>query len=110
MSTTEIIAIQQEMTVGQPSPSQIADFRVRLAGYYASSTDEFGELEMYRAREWERFRKDSKSAADAERAFEASEQGQRYLKLKHTLRKLEKLMSACGSKLRTAENEARGNY
>ena len=89
--------IQEKLRSGVVlSPSQYAEFHRILAGEYAFYSDSWSILEIekndvsaqYRALE------EVKSDAQAERMFFVTDKGKEYIKTKHYLKKIEKMLSS----------------
>lgn len=93
-----------------PTPGEAAEKRIILSEEYSRLSDEMGELEQKVAMYFVTHRVDYKSDTACERAFDATEDGQRLIFLHRRTKGLEKEISALNSYLRTKENEARNYY
>lgn len=82
----------------------------RLSGYSALLEEEMGELELHKAREYPKYRDEHKSNVDATMAYDATEEGLRMIKLKRTLKAVDKIISACKNRLKRLENESFNRY
>ena len=66
------------MTEGQlTTPSDIVDARMYLAGWYSYLAEIYAGLENNRPSSWMGFRKTAKTDKEADRMYEASENGQK---------------------------------
>jgi hypothetical protein len=99
--------VENEMAGDQLVPGRLADYRVFLAALYSLRASEMQKILGEKPRVWLSFRQDATSAAEADRMWETTEGGQREIQLRWELRRIDKLSSAAGSKLRIMEAEAR---
>lgn len=106
MASLSLEHIEKEMAM-QPVPGHLADYRVYLAALYSLRAAEMQRILGVKPTAWLAFRREAQSATEADRLWEATEHGLEEMRLKWTLRRIDKLSSAIGSKLRVMEAEAR---
>lgn len=99
--------IEKQMAGDVIVPGRLADFRLYLAALYSLRASEMQKLLAVKPKAWLAFREDASSAAEADRLWEATAEGQRETQLRWELRRIDKLSSAAASKLRIMEAEAR---
>ena len=99
--------IEQSMAGSEFSPRQLASFRVYLAAMHSLYGSEMSQIEIRKAQEWLAIRAGTGSVAEADRAWDATQDGQRQIALKWELRRIDKLIQAIASMLRVMEQEAR---
>lgn len=103
----EIIDIQKNMAEGGGTPRELADWRVVVAGAIGNRTTQLQKIQMEKPERWQQLRKNFKSVADTERAWDATEEGIQENWLKLEIKKLEKLSSALRTSLEVANLESR---
>ena len=106
MSLT-IEQIETELTGDTPIPRQLARYKTWLSAVYSLRGGDMAKIEKDKARDWPRIRAEVQSVAEADRAWDATDDGQHQIDLKWQLRRIEKLISAINTRLRVAELEAR---
>jgi hypothetical protein len=121
MSTTVVTAETREliMKFGQravevfqaESPealdgSRTNNYLTMFAGYNSNLLAEYGELEVIRAQMWPELRKNATSDKQCDREWDATAHGLRQIELKYLLKALEKLMSACKSRIEQLKVES----
>lgn len=89
------------------TPHLMAEKRVALADEYASLTDELANILAHKAIEWSAYRVNSKTDKEADRKWEASDEGIREMRIKLHLKALEKQISSIKTMLDVLTNEAR---
>lgn len=102
--------IQKEMEQGQVPPARLAEIRTILSGKYARASTQMEEILMRKPAIWNQLRKDQKSDTATERVYQGTEDGMAEVKWKLTLRRIEKMMSACKTQLEVLEGEARNQW
>lgn len=95
---------------GEASVPRLADIAVQLTGYYARLSEEFKDIEVFRAGIWLDIRKEVKSDTVAEKTYMASEDGKKWNDLRIKMKYIEKTISSIKLRLRVAESEAYNNY
>ena len=90
---------------GGTSPGRLAEIAVELSGHYAFLSEQFGDIEIFRAARWLDIRKDVKSDTMAEKTWLASKEGQEWTKLRIQLKFIEKCISTIRLRLKIAEGE-----
>ena len=68
------------------SIGRLAEIAVQLSGYYATLSEQFGDIEVFRASRWLDIRKDVKSDTMAEKTWLATKEGQDWIKLRIQLK------------------------
>lgn len=101
--------IEQEMAGDQLVPGRLADYRVYLAALYSLRASEAQKILSVKPKVWLAYRQLAtvKSSKEADHLWDATDSGQREIQLRWELRRIDKLSSALGSKLRIMEAEAR---
>lgn len=103
----ELVQIQEALQVGNIPPHVLAEYKVKLAGWYSHYAGQLEEIMARRPSVWNELRKPLKSDKSADRAYESTEDGIQLMRLTMTLKKLDKMTSAISSLLRLKELEAR---
>ena len=107
MQETELKTIKDlllELADGA-SIGRMADIAVQLTGYYARLSEEFKDIEIFRADRWLAIRETVKSDTRAEKMWLASEDGKKWNDLRLKLKYVEKSISGIKLRLRVAEGE-----
>src|SRR3954452_13143437 len=99
--------IETELVADVVVPRRLADYKTYLSAVYSMRGGDMAQIEKRKAFEWPRIRQNAGSVSEADRMWDASDDGQRQIDLKWELRRVEKLISAINSRLRVAEMEAR---
>jgi hypothetical protein len=81
-----------------------------LSGYSAKLYEEIGEIELRKADDFLLIRAKCKSNADAERLWNATEDGKRYIELDHRLKAVKEVVRACRDRLKRLNNESFNRY
>jgi hypothetical protein len=81
-----------------------------LSGYSAMIYEEIGEIELRKAEDFLLIRAKCKSNADAERLWNATEDGKRYIVLDHRLKAVKEVTRACRDRLKRLNNESFNRY
>ena len=86
---------------------RLAEQRVNLANEYAKMTEELADILTVKAVKWSVFRADPecKSDTSAERKWDKTPEGLREMRLKLTMKAMEKQLSSMGTMLRAMEME-----
>lgn len=92
------------------TPRALAEKRVLLAAEYSTASEELGKLKAGRAVAWLVERSKSNTDKEADRRYEATQEGQREAILTYKCKGLEKEISAINSLLRVLDGEARGQF
>jgi len=92
------------------TPNRVDNYLSMLAGYSAALEEEMGNLELRELDVWTELRDKTSSDKQADRLWEQTEDGRRQIKLKRTLKGVDKIISACKIRLRRLENEAYNKY
>ena len=93
-----------EISDGASIP-RLAEIAVQLTGYYARLSEEFGDIEVFRAQRWLDIRKEVKSDTMAEKTYLAGDQGKLWNDKRIKLKYIEKVVSSIKLRLRVAEGE-----
>ncbi len=90
----------------------MADEVVKLSGEYSSMTDELSAILTVKAVRWAMYRVEDGVTSDkqADKKWDASNEGIREMQLRLILKANEKRQSALKTMLRVLEGEARGSY
>lgn len=101
--------IEKAMAGDQLVPGRLADYRVYLAALYSLRAAEIQKILSLKPKVWLAYREMEgvNSAKEADHRWDATDDGQREIELRWLLRRIDKLSSALGSKLRIMEAEAR---
>lgn len=92
------------------NPNEAAEKRITLSEEYSRLSDEMGELEQDEAHYFVDERESHKSDKACQRAFDATDEGQRLIYLKRHLKGLEQQLNALSSLINVANNQARSVY
>lgn len=90
------------------SPRQIAEERYEEAATFSRLSEELEAILERKPSIWLLLREKAKSATEADRAWEATQEGIQEMKIRLTLKALEKKMAASKSLLDVLRDEARG--
>lgn len=106
----EIKHIQQDLLQGQKSPHLLAEYRVRLSGYYATLSELLAAILAEKPLLWNEMRPNYKSDTACDRALEATDKGIEEMRLKLRLKSLEKMMSSITTLINVANAEAKNQW
>lgn len=96
--------------LGEVTPNRLADMRVELSAIYSSMDWDLIRILSEKPAKWNELRKSFKSDTACDRAWEATADGMEEVKLRRTLKSIEKMMSAAKTKLEVLNGEARNQY
>jgi hypothetical protein len=99
--------IEREMAEAAPSPRQVADFKIYLAGHASQLEGQLQGILAVKPARWIEIREHKNSDRAADREWEATEGGIREMQLRMTLKRIDRLTHALSAKLRVMELEAR---
>lgn len=114
--------LAQKVYNARSLPGELAELHITLASMYSTESEKMMEIQLNKADFWrakdyeegflygkpaERKREKPLSDTAVEMMWLQTEEGKKEIKLKYTLRSLEKLMQACKSSLVNASIEAR---
>jgi hypothetical protein len=102
--------ITKELREGNPSPGQLSDFQLQLSGEFGFISSRLEEILKAKPSIWLDLREKSKSDAQADKKWEASERGIEETIYQLKLKAISKQMSAINSRLHIANMEARSQY
>lgn len=105
----KLLDIQAEMETN-PTPGRLADLRVLLSAKYSRATDEYEKVLLAKPKIWNEMRGEYKSDTACERAWEATELGEKERHWKFQIRKIERMMSAIKTLIETKTGEAQNMY
>lgn len=100
-----LLEVQEGAGVGR-----LSDIAVQLTSFYATLSEEFKDIEVFRADRWLEIRKEVKSDTMAEKTWLATPEGKKWNELRIQLKYIEKTISSIKLRLRVAEGEAYGSY
>lgn len=106
----DISAVIEQLKNDGLSPRELSNIKVRLAAEYAYLSGQLQTVFTLKAERWEKFREQCTSDTQAERKWEKTESGLAEMRLKLTMKSIEKLLSAISAKLNVLDQEARMNY
>ena len=108
----EILDIQERLMAGNVPPQELAEFRVRLSGWYSHYSGEMEEILARRPAMWRAIRASSECKSDksADRIYEGLEDGIKLMRLEIWLKSMGKMNSAISGLLELKSNESRNNY
>jgi hypothetical protein len=92
------------------SPGDLAQMRQFLAGEYAFIAGQLQDIVMRKPDVWRLFREKTTSDKQADRMYEATEDGKLEAVYRLKCKAIEKLMSAIKTRLEIASGEARNQY
>jgi len=88
------------------NPHDLAERRVLLSAEFSRCSEKLGRIKAGRAIKWLELRSISKTDKEADRRWEASEEGQEEAILTYKCKGLEKEISSISTMLRVLDNEA----
>lgn len=93
------------------TPGELAEYKLQLSAEYGYVIGLLDDILRKKPDEWVliRNREDVSSDKQADREWEASENGKNEMSCKYTLKRIEKVMSGINTKLRAYEQEAKNN-
>ena len=100
-----LLEVQEGASVGR-----LADIAVQLTSYYATLSEDFKDIEVFRADRWLELRKGVKSDTMAEKMWLATSEGKNWNGLRIQLKYIEKTISSIKLRLKVAEGERFGAY
>lgn len=106
----EIDQIDENLINSTLSPGELADLRLKITGYFSRYSGMLEEILTEKPGRWMELRKDAKSDAATDKAWEATEQGIQEMRLKLRLKRLEKIASAVKQRVEVMQGEARQMY
>lgn len=92
------------------TPSELSEILMRQSAEFGKLSDDLSEILEVKAKAWMAIRANQKSDTSAEREWGASDLGIKEMKLKLSLKALEKKMSAIRAHIRVKESEARNLF
>ncbi len=109
MDTTPIKNLIIE-SKGAISPDRLSEIAVELSSWYATISEKWSDIEVFRAERELAIRETVKSDRMAEKTYLASPEGKDWNRLRIQLKALEKHISSIKLRLRVKETEAYGRY
>ena len=109
MNLEETINRIREETV---PPGELADMKLQLAAEYSHISGKLEQILRIKPDVWMEIRKREDVGSDkgADRIWEATEAGKDEMTYRLQLKKIEKVMSAIGTRLKIYEQESRNNF
>lgn len=94
------------------SPGRLSEINVALASYYEKLSEQLADILVFKTDYWLELRRgeDVKSDKMTDRLWDSTDKGKSEIKLRYTLKGVEKVMSTIKTMLRTKENESRNQY
>ena len=92
------------------TPHEMAEKRVELSALYSSATEQLKDVLTIKPTVWSELRATTKSDKSADRLWEASADGIKEMRLRLSLKSMEKEMSAIRTMLEVLQGEARLQY
>lgn len=89
------------------NPHLLAEKRMSLSDEYSVLSDDLANVLAHKAMEWTAYRVNSKTDKEADRKWEASDDGLKEMRLRLKLKALEKQISSYRSMLDVLQGEAR---
>ena len=89
------------------TPHEIAEKRMELSALFANATEQLKNILTFKPAVWSELRKGVKSDKAADRMCEASEDGIKEMRLRLSMKSMEKEMSACRTMLEVLTIEAK---
>jgi hypothetical protein len=99
-----------EALKGQPSPHEMANYKVYLAAEYAFLSGQLNTALMEKPEKWLKLRGHCKSDTQAERMWARTPEGLNETSIRLKLKSIEKMMSAISTKISVASEEIRNNF
>lgn len=90
------------------TPHELAAKKLEYTARYERASEELEKIKLMKADKWMEIRKGSKTNAETDMLWNASEEGKKELSLSMEMKRIEKSLSAFNTILRVKENEARG--
>lgn len=91
-------------------PGELAQILVDLSAEYAFHSLKLEGILLQKPKKWNELRKDYKSDTATDRAWDATDDGLEELHYALTLKRIEKMMSACKTMINVRSDEARNMY
>lgn len=92
------------------TPRELAQERLDLAYQHAKLGERLVKLKEIKAKTWQNLREESKSAAEADRKWEATDEGIEEIKIKLSMRSKELKMTAIKTYIDVLNTEAYNQY
>ena len=102
--------IEKQLKEGGQSPHQLADFRVQLSAEYSHLAGMLEQILRRKPAVWNEIRKNCTSDKQSDKVFDATIDGLDEMTLRITMKRADKLISACSSLLRVFESEAKNQF
>lgn len=92
------------------NPHLCAEYRSQLSGEYSYLVGQLEEIKANKPLIWLEMRKEHKSDSATDKAYEATESGIAEIKLRGSIKRIEKLMQGLNSLIKVAEGDALHQY
>ena len=92
------------------NPHLCADKRAQLSGEYSYLVGQLEEIKSIKPLVWLEMRKEHKSDSATDKAYEATEEGLKEVRLRGQIKRAEKLISGLGSLIKIATDEAHNQF
>lgn len=98
------------LTTEDITPHRLAELLIQLSAQYAKTSNELEQALLTKPTIWSELRKNHKTVAETDRAWEATDAGLQELHTSMQLKKIEKLMSSARTMITVRTNEAHNLY
>lgn len=110
--------IAKEVSEASGQPHRLSELKLEIAVMYTELSDKFGDIQIKKAEYWKykefdfngELRPKPVSDKSVEMHWNLTEKGKEDIKLRYSLKALEKLLSAINSAMFTANTESRNQY
>ncbi len=106
----DIVALAKELQTRVYSPPELAKLKMEVAGEYGFICSLLEKTLYQKAVQWGKLRATVKTNAEADRLWEASQDGINEMGYKLRLKAMERILSAISTTLRTAEVEKNNQW
>lgn len=102
-------AIEETKSEGL-TPGRLSEIRLWLAGHYAYLNSDLTDVLIRKPALWRHLRQGAKSVSEADRLWEETPDGITEIKLRGTLKSIDRIMSGLKTRIEILQGEARNQF
>jgi hypothetical protein len=106
----ELSAIIEESESEGHTPGRLSEIRLWLAGHYAYLNSDLTEVLIRQPGLWRELRERAKSVSEADRLWEETPDGITEIKLRGTLKSIDRILSGLKTRIEILQGEARNQF
>ena len=100
----------EKLKNSQLSPGELSELKSWMSGEYAYLAGQMADILSQKPLEWARLREKATSDSQTERAWETTSEGKFELVARYRMKGLEKMISACNTRIRILEGEMKNQF